>query len=266
MKGFVSVSSLLVGFCVVLNAQAAPDTKVADVNGRPITDRDLESALSNFNEGQRATILGNKASKARVVDTLIEQELLSEAAEKEGLEKSQEYKDALAAFRKQFLSNRLLALKLSPKVTESAAKKYYERNIHLFSTDTVTASHILLESEAEAKDVLAKAKANGADFNALAEKFSKDPSAKNNRGNIGTFPRERMVPEFSKAAFQAKTGEIVGPVKTDFGWHVIKVTDKFIGKPMNYEEVELKVKSALRAELTQELISGLRKTAKIQRN
>jgi peptidyl-prolyl cis-trans isomerase C len=250
---------------MVLGTTAWANKEVARVNGRVLTEKDMTAVLSGMNDGMRASLLSDKASRNQIIETLIDQELLAERAEKEGLDKTQEYKDALENFRKQFLSQRLLALRMEPKVTDSAAKKYFESNKMLFSTEVIVAQHILLENEAEAKDVLAKAKAAGADFQALAEKFSKDPSAKNNRGDLGAFTRDRMVPEFTNAAFSAKIGEIVGPVKTSFGWHIIKVTDKKPGQVLGYEEVELKVKSTLRNIYAQQLVAELRKSAKVTR-
>jgi peptidyl-prolyl cis-trans isomerase C len=255
------------GVLVMLLATSAwANKEVARVNGRVLTEKDMAAVLSGMNDGMRASLLSDRASRNQIIETLIDQELLSERAEKEGLDKTQEYRDALANFRKQYLSQRLLALRMEPKITDSAAKKYFESNKMLFSTEMIAAQHILLDNEAEAKDVLAKAKAPGANFQNLAEKFSKDPSAKNNRGDLGTFTRDRMVPEFTNVAFSAKVGEVVGPVKTSFGWHIIKVTDKKPGQVLGYEEVELKVKSTLRNIFAQQLVAELRKNAKVTRN
>ena len=158
----------------------------------------------------------------------------------------------------------LLDKNLKSKITDKAAKEYYNKNQHKFSTDQVRAQHILLKSLKDAQDMLTKAKAKDADFQALAEKFSTDPSAKNNRGDLGFFSRDRMVPEFSEAAFNTKPGMVVGPVKTNFGYHVIKVVEFKPGKIPDFTEVELQARNALRQSLIEQYVADLRKSAKIQ--
>jgi peptidyl-prolyl cis-trans isomerase C len=240
---------------------AAP---VAKVNGKEITDRDVQMALSNLNEGQRATMLKDSNTRREIVNSLVDQELLVEQAGKEKLDQDQEFKDAMNAFRRNFLSSRVLQKTLGAKMSDSAAKKYYEQNKRRYSTEQVHALHILVSDEAKARELMKLAKAADADFQALAEKNSKDPSAKNNRGDLGFIARDRMVPEFTEAAFSAADGEVVGPVKTAYGYHVIKVTERKAGKPLNYEEVELRVKNDLKQELTQAYIGNLKKQAKVE--
>ncbi len=255
--------SWIVLLAVASTAQAA---ELAKVNGQSISDKDLKTALSGLNEAQRQNVLKDGNTRRQVLNSLIEQEVLVAEAAREKLDQDQEYKDAVAAFRRNFLANRILQKNLGAKMTESAAKKYYESNKRRYSTDQVHAMHILVSDETQAKDLVKKAKEPNADFQAMAEKFSKDPSAKNNRGDLGFFGRDRMVSEFTDAAFEAGVGEVVGPVKTSYGYHVIKVIEKKAGKPMTYEEVELRVKNDLRQELTQTYLAGLKKQAKIQVN
>jgi len=87
---------------------------------------------------------------------------------------------------------------------------------------------------------------------------------KNNRGDLGFFGRDKMVPEFTEPAFEAKDGQIIGPIKTQYGYHVIKVIEKKIGKPLDYAEVEYRVRSDLRNEIAQTYVAQLRKQAKVQ--
>jgi parvulin-like peptidyl-prolyl isomerase len=152
-------------------------------------------------------------------------------------------------------------------MTDSAAKKYYEANKNHYSTDQVHAMHILLADEEKAKEVLKLAKAKDADFQALAAKYSRDPSAKNNRGDVGVFGRNAPFdPVFMDAAFGANEGEIVGPVKTSFGYHIIKVVEKKLGKAMTFDEVEMRVKQDLGRTLKQAYVGKLKKEAKVQVN
>lgn len=238
-------------------------TEIAKVNGKTITDKDMVQALSGVNETQRKDVLDDANSRRQLLNSLIEQELLIQESEKEKLDQDAEYKAAVEAFRKQYLTNRVLSKNLSGKFTESAAKRYYENHKTRYSTEQVHAMHILVSDESKAQEILKMAQAPNADFQALAEKYSKDPSAKNNRGDIGFFGRDRMVAEFTNAAFSAKDGEIVGPVKTAYGYHIIKVIERKPGKILEYSDVESKVKSDLQQELAATYMTNLRAQAKI---
>lgn len=260
---------LALGFCVFggylssTATMAADDTVLANVNGKNITQIDLEMALASLPEGQRATILKDENNRRTLISRLVEQELLSQQASKEKLDQTKDYLAAVEAFKKQYLSAKVLEKNLADKLGESQVKKYYENNKAFFSTDQVHALHILLNSEEEAQKVLKDLKNPKADFQAIAEKISKDPTAKNNRGDLGYFTRDKMVPEFSVAAFNAKKGTIVGPVKTLFGYHIIKVVDRKVGSIPNYDEISVRVKSQYKESLVREYVKKLRDTAKV---
>lgn len=252
-------------FVISQNGSAA--TEIAKVNQKSISDQDLKAALVGMSDAQKSAVLKDPASKRQVLQSLIDQEVMLQEAEKLKIDQSQEFKDAMANFKKQYLMTQVLEKAVGPKVTEAAAKKYFEANQQNYSTDQVHVQHILLTDELQAKDMIQKAKAKDADFQALAEKFSKDPSAKNNRGDIGLVNRDSpFVPEFKTAAFNGKKGEIIGPIKTAFGFHVIKIIDKKIGRTLNYDEVEVQVKNAFREGLIRELLMNLKKQAKVQIN
>jgi peptidyl-prolyl cis-trans isomerase C len=257
---------ILVGSLVAAVAMAASTKELAKVNGSPITDADLRTALSGLNEGQRDSVLRDVNSRRQILSSLIDQEVLVGEASHEKLDQDQTYRDALNAFRKQYLASRVLEKNLSSKLNDSAAHKYYDSNKNKYSTEEVHAQHILVADEEKAREVMKEAKAPGADFQALAEKISIDPSAKNNRGDLGYFGRDRMVSEFTDAAFAAGNGEIVGPVKTAYGYHIIKVIDKKPGKPLAYADVELRVKNELQKQLTENYVGKLRKQAKVEIN
>jgi parvulin-like peptidyl-prolyl isomerase len=264
MKNQNIVNSALLGLAAVLMVPAlAWSNEVAKVNGKTITDKDMVQALGSVNETQRKDVLDDANSRRQLLNSLIEQELLIQESEKEKLDQDPEYKAALEGFRKQYLTNRVLAKNLAGKFTESAAKRYYDNHKTRYSTEQVHAMHILVSDESKALEIKKMAEEPKADFQALAEKYSKDPSAKNNRGDIGFFGRDRMVSEFTSAAFAAKDGEIVGPVKTAYGYHIIKVIEKKAGKILEYSDVESKVKSDLQQELASTYMTNLRGQAKI---
>jgi peptidyl-prolyl cis-trans isomerase C len=248
-------------------ASSALAAEVAKVNGQSITDRDVRMALSSMNEGMRENVLKDVNTRRQIVNELVEQEVLVDEAVKQKLDQDQDYKDAMTAFRKQYLSSRALQKNLGTKMTDSAAKKFYEANKSRYSTEQVHAMHILLADEEKANEVLKLAKAKDADFQALAAKYSRDPSAKNNRGDVGTFGRNAPFdPVFMDAAFGGSTGEIVGPVKTSFGYHIIKIVGKKSGKPLAFDEVEMRVKQDMGHGLKDSYVGKLKKEAKIQIN
>jgi peptidyl-prolyl cis-trans isomerase C len=244
-------------------ASAAP-AEVAKVNGKSITAQDIRSALGGLSDPQKASFLKDVAARRQVLSGLIDQEVLASQAEKDKIDQEPDFKEALARFRRQLMMERLVSKQLSTKLTDGAAKKYYEQHKPRFNLDQVTVQHILLDSEGQAKEVLKQAKEPNADFMELAEKHSKDPSAKNNRGAVGTIGRDAPFADaFKEAAFSTQEGQIAGPVRTSYGWHLIKVMGKNSGRTLGYDEVELRVKEMLRQEVLGEYLTKLRQQAKI---
>ncbi len=237
---------------------------LAKVNDKVITDKDVVASLSSLNEGQRKAYLQDVNNRRELVNRLIDQNLLVSEAEKAKIDQTGDYKEAMETFRKQFLANKYLENKLAAQVTEKSLKKYFEAHKSHYSTDQVQVQHILASDEKTAKELLKKAKDKYADFQEIAEKESKDPSAKNNRGDLGMINWETpLVPEFKEAAFRGKKGDIVGPVKTSFGYHLIKIVDKKVGKTLEYHEVELRVRNDYQAELVQTAVVNLKAAAKV---
>jgi peptidyl-prolyl cis-trans isomerase C len=195
---------------------------------------------------------------------MVDQEVLAQEGEKLKLDETAEFKKAMALYRKQLLISQVSAKKLAGQGTPNEAKAYYEAHQQDFSNDRVYIQHILLKDEKGAKEIARQAKDPSNDFQVLAEKYSVDTSAKNNRGNVGWIFRGTMAPEVTEAAFSAKEGSITGPVKSSFGYHVIKVIEKQIGKPLDYNEVELQVQNTLRAKLLRNTIDQLRAHAQIK--
>lgn len=246
-------------------ALSAGAVELAKVNGRALSDSDLRAALGGMNEGQRESVLHDANSRRGLLIQLIDQEILIQEGEKAKLDQDKEYQQALAAFRRQYLAGRVLERNLAPKLTDKAARKYYEGHKSRYSTDRVHVHHILAPDEPTARELLKQAKAQGADFQELAEQKSRDPSAKNNRGDLGMISWDSgFVEEFKTAAFRGAEGEIVGPVKTAFGYHLVKIVEKKLGKILGYDEVELRVRRDLELDLTQTFIGKLKQQAKIQ--
>ena len=168
----------------------------------------------------------------------------------------------------------------SPEITDDQAKTFYESNIKEFEQpETVKATHILFMVEPDAPADVVKQKeeaaakaaeraAAGEDFTKLAKELSEEPGASESGGDLGFFPKDRMVPEFADAAFAQKVGDISKPVKTQFGWHVIKVTDKKAAGTVPFDQVKEQVVSYLKSnnqrEAVQAVLNKLKESAKIE--
>jgi peptidyl-prolyl cis-trans isomerase C len=166
------------------------------------------------------------------------------------------------------------------EVTDEQAKTFYESNIQEFEQpETVKASHILFMVDPDAsadvvkqkEDAAAKAAeraAAGEDFTKLAKELSEEPGASESGGDLGFFPKDRMVPEFAEVAFAQKVGDISKPVKSQFGWHVIKVTDKKAAGTVPFDQVKEQVVSYLKStnqrEAVQAVLNKLKESAKIE--
>jgi peptidyl-prolyl cis-trans isomerase C len=255
--------SMLAAALAVLVANSAMAVELAKIGNKSLTDADMKAMLGNVPEGQKQQLNTDADVRTRMLDNMVVEELFVQEAEKTGISKDKEFQTALDRARRQLLTQRYLQKTVQPKITDANMKAFFEKNKARYSQDEVRASHVLVKSEAEAKEVYEKAK-GGEDFEVLAKKYSKDPSAAQNMGDLGFFTRARMVPQFSEAAFNMKKGEISQPVKTLFGFHIIKVVDKREGKPVKFEDVKDQVRGDLQNETINELIASLKKSNKVQ--
>lgn len=258
------IKNLALGALVALSlsAPAFAAVELAKIGNKSLTDDDMKRLLGSIPEGQKQTLNADPDMRSRMLDNMVVEELFVQEAEKTGVAKDKEFQTALDRARRQLLTQRFLQRSVQPKLSDANVKQFFDRNKQRYSSDEVKASHVLLKTEAEANEVYEKAK-KGEDFEVLAKKHSKDPSAAQNMGDLGFFTRARMVPQFSEAAFAMKPGEISKPVKTLFGFHVIKVVEKREGKPVKFEEVKGQVRDDLQSESVNELIAGLKKANKV---
>lgn len=257
----VLLSAFILGSSPFLSAQAK---EIARVNNKPITDRDMFLSLTQLNEGQREAVLRDQNSRREILNSLIGKRVLALEGEKLKLDQAPEFKEEMNRFREDLLANQLLQRKLASQLTPGEVRKYYNNHPEKFNTDQIRVQHILLSDEMEARKILKLAKDPNHDFQELAEKYSIDPSAKNNRGDIGVITRDRMAPEFTDAAFQTGEGQITGPVHTAYGYHLIKVVHKQIGKTLEFDEVELRAKELLKQQLIINYTESLKKQYQIK--
>ena len=160
-----------------------------------------------------------------------------------------------------------LIASISPiNVTEAEIKKFYNDNKASKFTypDTVKASHILIKDKAQAEEVLKMAKAENADFAALAKKYSEDPGSAQNGGDLGFFTKDQMVEPFAKAAFSMKPDTVSDLVKTEFGYHIIKVTDRKKAGITPFDEVKSTLKKYLEDEKKVEVLQKFIESKKAQ--
>ncbi len=230
-----------------MNAQ---NKVLAVVGGKAITDEDVQRTLMNL--GQNAQHYNNPQGKQVILEQLINKELIYMDAKKTLLEMDAEYKAELEKLKKELLSNFYVEKFLRDvKVKDEEIKKYFDEHPEEFAgEETVSASHILVESEEKAKDIYAKIQSGEMTFEDAAKAFSSCPSSQRG-GDLGEFGRGQMVPEFDKACFEMAVGEMRGPVKTQFGFHLIRLDKKNEAKALTLEEVKGPLSQKLLSEAQQ---------------
>ncbi len=244
-------------------AAATDDPVLAVVNG-------LEIRLSEVLRAKNRLPLQLRDTPDNVVmpvllNLIIDSRLLADEARKQGLAYEPEVRAQLQFVEDMVLEQVILQRKIAGELTEEAVKARYQQLMADTSArDQVRARHILLEQEVEAVELIKQLDA-GADFSVLAEKWSVDSSRKAG-GDLGYFSRAEMVPEFADAAFALKVGEHTRtPVRSEFGWHVIKVDDRRMADPPPFERMEPQIRSELGLALRAEYVEELRKKAEIAR-
>jgi len=200
------------------------------------------------------------------LDQVLNTRLVQNKAESAGLENDLEVKKQLEMARQQIIRSVYIQRELDKQISDADMKAKYDQEIGKQpSIDELRASHILLDSESNAKDLIAKLNA-GEDFAKLAAENSGDPGNKDKGGDLGWFAKADMVPEFSEAAFKLSKGSVSKePVKTQFGWHVIKVEDKRERPKPSFDDVKPAIQAELRRERLETMLDGWKKMATIEK-
>ncbi len=244
-------------------APAAPNDVLAKVDGAPITQSDLDVAVEDLAGSLQS--MTDEQKREYVLGYLIDLKLLAKAAEKDALADGEDFKRKLAYLRDKALMEAQLTAAGAKAATEEAARKLYDETVKGLKPEVeVRARHILTETEDEAKAAYEKIKA-GADFAAVAKETSKDPGSAESGGDLGFFSKDQMVPAFADAAFKLEPGQVSEPVKSDFGWHVIKSEEKREKPVPTYEQVKPQITNFVTRRAQQEEIMKLRGAAKIER-
>lgn len=266
MKKFVSgmiVLALLSGAGLGVYAYAAPanDKVLAKVDGENITQGDLNLILEEL--GSKLSGAGEKESREFAMNFLIDLRIASKSAAARKMNESDDFKNRLELAKQKVLMDMLMNEARS-KVSDADKKRVFEEaQKKMTPSEEVRARHILVATEAEAKDVKARL-GKGEDFAKLADEVSKDKGSANG-GDLGYFTKDRMVPEFSEAAFNLKKGDVSGPVKSAFGWHIIKVEDKRMSKGPDFDAVKEQITQYLENKAVQDNIVKMRESVKIER-
>jgi peptidyl-prolyl cis-trans isomerase C len=240
-----------------------PAKVIARVNGVEITEGDL--AIASEDSALQMPNVPEEQKRELLTGYMIDLKLGAKAAEAAKVGSGAEFARKLAYNRDKTLLDEYLDQEAKKAVTPEAARKLYDETVKSVpSEQEVRARHILVENEDEAKTIAGRVK-GGEDFAKVAGEVSKDPGSKTDGGDLGFFTKDRMVEPFAEAAFKLEAGQISDPVKSQFGWHVIKVEEKRNKPAPSFEETKDQVEAYLARKAQQDLILGLRKNAKIER-
>jgi peptidyl-prolyl cis-trans isomerase C len=235
---------------------------LAKVNGQEIRQSDVTIAEEEL--GPSLAQMDPSTRKDNVLSFLIDMKIVAKAAEDKKVADREEFKSKLAFARNRLLMDSLLGTEGKEALTDANMKKVYDDAAKQISGEQeVHARHILVETEDEAKAVKAELD-KGADFAELAKKKSKDPGASDG-GDLGFFTKEQMVPEFSAVAFSLEPGKISDPVKSQFGWHIIKVEEKRNRKAPDFDQVKGQIETYVTRKAQADYVAKLREGAKIER-
>jgi peptidyl-prolyl cis-trans isomerase C len=253
-------------FCALSWQALAADYVLLDVNGEKIKYSEVEQIWQSlFPKGEAPPLDGvEDAVLQNVLRGVIGEYLLFAKAMESGIEKEPEVARKLEGARKKVIVDAFLQQKTSTDVTQANLKAEYEKQkANAEVSQEFKASHILVETQEKANEIYSKLKAKG-DFAALAKEYSTDKGSSVAGGDLGYFTKEAMVKEFADATEKLKIGEISTPVKSDFGWHIIKLIDKRTKSFPAFEQFRPEIEKQLRTKILHGYIDGLIASAKVK--
>ena len=258
-RASVAVSAIALAACLASPASAKV---LAKVDGLEITDDDVKVALEDLGATMPRE-MGDDEREKYALDYLIDLKLVAKKAAADNMGVGPEIVRKLNYYKDKVMMESLLGDIARAGSTEAAKRKVYDDAAKNQKPEPeVSARHILVPTENEAKDVLKRVK-GGEDFAKVATEVSKDPGSQG--GDLGWFTKDKMVPEFAEAAFKLDKGQISDPVKSQFGWHIIKLEDKRTKEFPPYEAVKDQVARYVAQKAQTDLILQLRQAAKIEK-
>lgn len=261
---FVTKWMLIIGILCFSPSFAADKPKVdgdivvARVNGEQVMLSEVEASYKSLPAPYRQTPIDQLFVK--LVDQLVDQKLALAAAKSAKIDQTEAYQKKMADYAEEAMVRTYLQAELDKLVTEKELKEAYEILARSMPEER-NVRHILVSTEDDAKK--ARTEALAGDFGKIADKYSKDKAATG--GALGWIREAQVVKEFGAVAFKMKAGEVSNPVKSQFGWHVIKVEEIRQSPPPPFEEAEKPLKDELQQNILPGLLKGLRKTAKVER-
>jgi peptidyl-prolyl cis-trans isomerase C len=240
----------------------APDTVLAKVNGKAITQLDLDLAAEDIGPNLAPALTG-KAKDAYLLDYLIDGNLVAQKATSDKADQTPDFAEKLAYAKDKLLMESQLMQIAKTATSDASLHAIYDQAAKAQKPEEeIHARHILVATEGDAQAVLKRLKA-GEDFAKVAKETSKDPGSEG--GDLGWFTKDRMVPAFADAAFKLKENEISEPVKSQFGWHVIQLEGRRQKTFPPFEQVKDQIARYSVQKAQSELVIALRKDAKIER-
>jgi peptidyl-prolyl cis-trans isomerase C len=236
---------------------AAPDAKddgevLATFSGNRLTTTRVLKEMERLPSPSRA-YLQAPDRKRQFVENMILNELLFSEGQKLGYDKDPEVDRQVSDLRRRLVVQKVVReFQKPPEISDEQAQKYYDDNPNLYSTTQIRASHILVKDEPLAKEILQQVKADPSKFADIAKEKSTDKTSGQKGGDLGMFGQGRMVPDFERTAFALKPGEISDVVKTQYGFHVITVTERKEGERRPFDQVKEQIKATLRNKAIQE--------------
>lgn len=255
------MAAALIAALLVVPAAAQKGEVIARINGTEITQEDLDNARAEI--GEELSSIPAEDRRWRLVQYLIESRMMADAAKKQGFDETPEFKKRLDYYRDRALRDLYMEKKVRSNVTEAQAKALYDEQIAKMEPQTeIRARHVLVETESEALDVVERHN-RGEDFAELARELSKGPSGADG-GDLGYLTKGQLVKAFEETAFGLEKGEVSDPVKTEYGWHVIKLEDKRQQTPPDFKEVKEQLMSVLVRQEAEKAIGELRKESEVE--
>ena len=256
--------------------KVADDEWLAKINRKVVSVTDLQDRINQFPKDIQEALL-KKDNKVKVLDQMINEEIIYQAASKSDLKQNEAYKTKLKEAEKQLENVKrqtLISLYMDENinsvvtVTDKEVLNYYNTNPDKFQAiEQRKAKHILVKTDQEAKSILSKIK-RGQKFEKLAAQYSIDPTAKK-EGDLGWFSKGQLVPEFEKSVYTLRKGRISGVVKTQFGYHIIKLDDIKVIPKRDFSQVKDQIKNVVlnekRDSKTAELIKSLTEKNKVSK-
>lgn len=241
--GFMVLVLLIHCWGISLASNGEDEGKVvAIVGSEKLTLGDLNRMWDELSPQVKGSI-----RKEDLINRWIDIQLLWLEAKRKGIERDKNFKKRLKEMRKQIAAEELIRKEIVEKVvvSEGEIKEYYEKNISSFvEPERIRVRHIMTSTEEKAKEVLEKLNAGG-DFEQIAKQYSEDPMSKEIGGDIGFIQRGEVIKEFEDAAFKLGVGEISPIIKTQFGYHIIRVDEKVEQRQKGFEEVKNEIKSKI---------------------